>query len=105
MGGWPSTCLSLCAVHVNTDLCLQESPRPDGGRAAGARVQNEENGTRNGAGVRDEGQREAPEAARLRGRGALDGGAHWRLICFVQPPAVSVNLPTHPPVFAAPASP
>lgn len=52
-------------------LCPQESSSPDGGGAARARGQDEEDGTRNGTSVWDEGQREAAEAPRLRGWGKL----------------------------------
>lgn len=46
MSQWPST------YHcVMTGLCLQESSSPDGGGATGPRVQDEEDGTGNGASV------------------------------------------------------
>ena len=45
----------------------QESPGPDGGGAQGACDEDEEDGGRNGAGVRDEGEREEAETEGLRG--------------------------------------
>ena len=48
--------------------CLQEPADADGGGEARARPEDEEDGGRDGAGVRDEGQREEDEAQGLRKR-------------------------------------
>lgn len=84
-GCWEGICSMsmVCSICVNTAVCLQESSRSDGGGATGSCGQDEEDGTRNGTSVWDEGQREAPEAQRIWGWGELSFFSFFNSVVFL----------------------